>query len=310
MVMKFQKTLSGHQLLLQRGDTNTLQINVGRLCNLACRHCHVDAGPGRSEVMDRTTMSDVIDFAGRCRFQMADITGGAPELVPDLAYLLQELRPLVDKLILRTNLVLLLQNRYAPLLDLCKELGVAITASFPSTNANQADSQRGEGVWQDSIAMLNHLNAIGYGLPGSRLELNLVANPTGAFMPVAQCQAEKKFRTDLARKWGIQFTNLFTFANVPLGRFYRWLEQSGNLTHYMDRLAAGFNPATINGLMCRSLISISWDGTLYDCDFNQAADLPYTGEKIHVTSVADLPTGTPIATDDHCYACTAGAGFT
>ena len=310
MVMKFQKTLSGHQLLLQRGDTNTLQINVGRLCNLACRHCHVDAGPGRSEVMDRTTMSDVIDFAGRCRFQMADITGGAPELVPDLAYLLQELRPLVDKLILRTNLVLLLQNRYAPLLDLCKELGVAITASFPSTNANQADSQRGEGVWQDSIAMLNHLNASGSGLPGSRLELNLVANPTGAFMPVAQCQAEKKFRTDLARKWGIQFTNLFTFANVPLGRFYRWLEQSGNLTHYMDRLAAGFNPATINGLMCRSLISISWDGTLYDCDFNQAADLPYTGEKIHVTSVADLPTGTPIATDDHCYACTAGAGFT
>ena len=152
MVMKFQKTLSGHQLLLQRGDTNTLQINVGRLCNLACRHCHVDAGPGRSEVMDRTTMSDVIDFAGRCRFQMADITGGAPELVPDLAYLLQELRPLVDKLILRTNLVLLLQNRYAPLLDLCKELGVAITASFPSTNANQADSQRGDGVWQDSIA--------------------------------------------------------------------------------------------------------------------------------------------------------------
>jgi len=129
-------------------------------------------------------------------------------------------------------------------------------------------------------------------------------------MPVAQCQAEKKFRTDLARKRGIHFTNLFTFANVPLGRFHRWLEQSGNLTHYMDRLATAFNPATINGLMCRSLISVSWDGTLYDCDFNQAADLPYTGEKVHIATVAVLPEGTPIITADHCYACTAGAGFT
>jgi radical SAM/Cys-rich protein len=310
MVIKFQKILSEHQLQLVRGDTTTLQINVGRLCNLACRHCHVDAGPGRPEVMDSKTMSSVIDFAGRYRFQVADITGGAPELMPGLDSLLRGLRPLVDKLILRTNLILLLQERYAPLLALCRELQVTITASFPSTNANQADSQRGKGVWKDSITMLKRLNAMGYGLPGSLLELNLVANPAGAFMPVEQCRAEKKFRTDLARRWGIQFTNVFTFANVPLGRFARWLEETGNLDPYMDRLAAGFNPATVGGLMCRSLISISWDGTLYDCDFNLAADLPYTGERVHITTVTDLPTGTPIATADHCFACTAGAGFT
>lgn len=310
MVMKFQKTLVEHQLQLQRGNTNTLQINVGRLCNLTCRHCHVDAGPGRPEVMDRKTMSDVVDFAKRFSFQVADITGGAPELVPGLDLLLRGLRPLVDRLVLRTNLVLLLQDSYAPLLELCKELHVVITASFPSTNANQADSQRGRGVWQDSIEMLRRLNAIGYGLPGSHLELNLVANPTGAFMPVEQCQAEKKFRTDLARRWDIQFTNLYTFANIPLGRFRCWLEQTGNLTQYMDRLAAAFNPATIYGLMCRSLISISWDGYLYDCDFNQATDLPYTGEKVHIATVTHIPEGTPIITEDHCYACTAGSGFT
>ena len=310
MLTKFQKTLSEHKLQLLRGDTTTLQINVGRLCNLACRHCHVDAGPGRPEVMNRRTMSEVIDFAGRFSFQSADITGGAPELVPGLDSLLRELRPLVDRLILRTNLTLLLQERQAPLLDLCRELQVAITASFPSTNAHQADAQRGKGVWQDSIAMLKRLNAMGYGLPDSPLELNLVANPTGAFMPVAQCLAEQKFRTDLARKWGIRFTHLFTFANVPLGRFARWLEETGNLAPYMDRLAAGFNPETVGGLMCRSLISISWDGTLYDCDFNLAADLPFTGERVHVATVKDLPKGTPIVTADHCYACTAGAGFT
>lgn len=310
MEINFAKTLAEHHLHLQRGKTTTLQINVGRLCNLACRHCHVEAGPGRPEVMDRATMADVVLFAKRFPFQTIDITGGAPELTPGIDTLLRQLRPLADRLILRTNLVLLLDARHAPLLELCTELQVGLTASFPSTNAGQTDSQRGKGVWQDSIAMLKRLNAIGYGLPGSPLELNLVANPAGAFMPVAQCQAEKRFRMDLARRWDIHFTHLFTFANVPLGRFRRWLESTGNLGQYRDRLAAGFNPSTIDGLMCRSLISVSWDGYLYDCDFNQAAGLPCAGEKVHITTITDLPEGMPIATGDHCYACTAGAGFT
>jgi radical SAM/Cys-rich protein len=309
-VKTFEATLKERNLHLQREKTSTLQVNVGRLCNLACRHCHVDAGPKRTEIMDKQTMVDVIDFAKRIRFETVDITGGAPELVPNLDYLLTNIRPLVDKLILRTNLVLLLHRRYSALLDLCKELKVVFTASFPSTNANQADSQRGKGVWQDSIEMLKRLNAAGYGLPGTGLELNLVVNPTGAFMPVDQCLAEKKFRKDLARRWDIRFTNLFTFANIPLGRFRSWLEDSGNLMQYMERLYSGFNPETIDGLMCRSLISISWDGYLYDCDFNQAADLPYTGKKIHITTATKLPDGVSVQVRDHCYACAAGAGFT
>ncbi len=310
MVENFQEKLLEHKLLLHRNKTGILQVNVGSLCNLACRHCHVDAGPGRREIMRKATMSDVIDFAKRLRFETADITGGAPELIPDLDYLLYGLRPLVDRLILRTNLVLLLQERYAAILSLCKDLKVVLTASFPSTNANQADSQRGRGVWQESIEMLKRLNTMGYGLPDSGLELNLVANPTGAFMPVEQCRAEKKFRMDLARRWDIQFSHLFTFANIPLGRFHTWLEKTGNLSQYMEKLSSGFNPATVEGLMCRSLISVSWNGTLYDCDFNQAADLPYTGQKVNITTVTELPQGIPIEVGDHCYACTAGAGFT
>jgi radical SAM/Cys-rich protein len=310
MVKPFSKTLAEHQLLLERGKTTTLQVNVGRRCNLSCQHCHIEAGPKRPEIMDRGTMAEVVHCAQRINFHTADITGGAPELVPGIDVLLQELRPLVDTLILRTNLVLLLQEEYAPLLELCTRLQVEITASFPSTNANQTDAQRGKGVWQNSIEMLKKLNAIGYGMPETGLVLNLVANPAGAFMPVAQCQAEKKFRMDLARRWDIHFNHLFTFANVPLGRFHRWLEATGNLTGYMEKLAEGFNPATISGLMCRALISVSWDGFLYDCDFNQAAGLPYTGEKVHIAQLAELPEGAPIITDDHCYACTAGSGFT
>jgi radical SAM/Cys-rich protein len=309
-VKPFEATLKEHNLHLHRTKTSTLQVNVGKLCNLACRHCHMDAGQNRHEIMGKQTMVDTVDFARRIRFETAEITGGAPELVPNLDYLLTSLRPLVDKLVLRTNLVLLLHDRYSALLDLCRELKVVLVASFPSTNANQADSQRGKGVWQDSIEMLKRLNASGYGLPGTGLELNLVVNPTGAFMPVEQCRAEKKFRMELARRWDIQFTNLFTFANIPLGRFRTWLEGSGNLTQYMERLYSGFNPETLNGLMCRSLISISWDGYLYDCDFNQAADLPYSGKKIPITTLTALPSGVSIQVGDHCYACTAGAGFT
>ncbi len=306
----FQEKLLENKLLLHRDGAEILQVNVGRLCNLTCRHCHLNAGPGRTEVMDKDTMTEVIAFANRFQFKTADITGGSPELVPDIDYLLLELRPLVNDLILRTNLVLLLQEDYRHLLDLCKELKVVLTASFPSTNANQTDAQRGKGVWLDSVEMLHRLNAMGYGMPDSDLKLNLVSNPTGAFMPVDQCRAEKKFKQDLARKWGVHFTNLFTFANIPLGRFRSWLESSGNLAQYMEKLSSGFNPATVKGLMCRTLISVSWDGYLYDCDFNQAVDLPFSGQKIHLTKISKIPPGIPIEAGDHCYACTAGAGFT
>lgn len=309
-VNNFQKALANNQLQLTRGQTTTLQINIGYLCNLACKHCHVDAGPSRREVMHKETMDAVIRFASINNFSVIDITGGAPEMVPHIDYLLEQLAPLAPTMMMRTNLVALFKNESRQLLDLCCRLKVTLVASFPSVNRTQADSQRGEGVWEQSIAMMKQLNTLGYGKPDTGLKLYLVSNPAGAFMPVNQCTAEKKFKTDLAKKWGIEFTGLFTFANVPLGRFKQWLEKSGNLDVYMEKLAASFNPDTIDGLMCRNMINISWDGYLYDCDFNMAAGLPYSEKPQHI-SWAELPKkGNPIMTDNYCFACTAGAGFT
>ena len=309
-VNRFQQALARHQLQLTRGLTTTLQINVGRLCNLACKHCHVNAGPERTEIMNRETMDAVIRFAAGHTFSVIDITGGAPELVPDIDYLLEQLAPLAQTIMMRTNLVALFDDNRRELLELCCRQKVALVASFPSMNRSQADSQRGEGVWEQSIAMLRRLNDLGYGRPDTGLELYLVSNPAGAFMPVDQCTAEKKFRADLAKKWGVQFTGLYTFANVPLGRFRQWLEKSGNLDAYMEKLAGSFNPGTIEGLMCRSLINISWDGYLYDCDFNMAAGLPFSGKPLHVSRAEKPATGAPIMTDDYCFTCTAGSGFT
>lgn len=255
-------------------------------------------------------MQEVIAFASRHPFEVVDITGGAPELIPDIAFLISELSLHINKILLRSNLTLLLEHAHKPLLDLCLEKKVALIASFPSVNRNQANAQRGNGVWEKSIEVLQRLNEIGYGMAETDLELHLVANPPGAFMPAGQCQAEKKFKADLARRWGIHFTNLYTFANMPLGRFLTWLKQTGNLEEYIDKLAGSFNPSTIEGLMCRSLINVSWDGFLYDCDFNLAADLPYSGNKVHVTEANELPENCTVMTDNHCYACTAGAGFT
>ncbi len=310
MTETFQKTLGRHTLQLLRDTTDILQINIGSLCNLTCKHCHVEGGPHRKEMMNRKTMDDIIAFAKRNHFTTVDITGGAPELVPDIDYLIRYLALHVEKLIFRSNLTLLLQNKYRPLFELLKHNKVALVVSFPSTNENQADSQRGEGVWKKSISALHQLNAEGYGLQGTGLDLHLVANPTGAFLPLDQCRAEKKFKTDLARKWDIQFTNLYTFANIPLGRFRTWLEQSNNFHSYMEKLSGSFNPATVENLMCRTLINVAWDGYLFDCDFNLAAKLYHRGTKTHVSEIDTLLPGTQIITDNHCYGCTAGAGFT
>jgi radical SAM/Cys-rich protein len=307
----FAQALDDNDISLTRDHAHILQINTGLLCDLACKHCHLDAGPHRHEVMERSTMDDIIAFAARGKFNIIDITGGAPELVPDLDYLLRGLRPLTDNLMLRTNLTALTDADREKLLNLLVELKVALVASFPSTSPSQTDAQRGSGVMDQSIAMLRKLNALGYGKPGSRLELNLVANPAGAFLPADQVATEQKFKRDAERKWGITFNSLFTFANVPLGRFRRWLEKSGNLDGYLLKLANGFNPCTVDGLMCKSLISVAWDGTVYDCDFNLAAGIPLGGQPRHVSELTKPPgPDEVIATGDHCYACTAGSGFT
>lgn len=306
----FDRTLSRHGLKLVRGRTGTLQVNVGYLCNLLCRHCHLDAGPERREVMGEETMNDVIAYAARVRFETVDITGGAPELVPGINSFVTRLAPLTPRLILRTNLVALREKAAEGLMQACREREVALVASFPSTHPAQADAQRGKGFWEQGIEILRDLNRLGYGCPESALTLDLVVNPGGAFLPADQGQAEKVFKQRLARH-GVHFNRLCGFANVPLGRYRNWLEESGNLEPYVKTLRDRFNPANVEGLMCRSLISVAWDGTLYDCDFNIAAGLPRGLTKVHVSSMAGLPEeGAAIATGDHCYACTAGSGFT
>ena len=310
-VRPFAATLERHGLSLVRGGTHALQINTGSLCNLSCRHCHLEAGPERVEVMTRETMEAVIAFAERFPFRAIDITGGAPELVPDLPFLIEGLSALAPRLLLRSNLAAMDSPGGGALLDLCVARKVVLIASFPSTDPSQTDAQRGAGASEAGISMLKKLNAAGYGRGGTGLELDLVSNPAGAFLPPSQPQAEKKFRRELLRKWGVVFDHLYPFGNVPLGRFRKWLEDTGNCGRYMKTLADGFNPRTVEGLMCRAQLSVSWDGCLYDCDFNLAAGRPLQGCRMHVSEVARLPLpGTPIATGEYCYACTAGSGFT
>ena len=310
-VEPFRQTLSRHGLRLERGRTTTLQINVGLFCNQTCKHCHLSAGPGRKENMDLETADQVVDFAQRSGFELIDITGGAPELNPNLVYLIKRLTPLAPKIMVRTNLSALNDGRRDYLFRVFKEHRVVVVASFPSLNEAQADSQRGSGIFQKSIAALKRLNAEGYGVEGSGLELDLVSNPTGAFLPSSQAGAEERFRKVLKQKWGISFNQLFNFANVPLGRFRQWLAQSGNLDEYLEKLASNFNPCAIEALMCRNIVSVAWDGCLFDCDFNLARGLYLGGRRIHVSKMPGPPAeGMPIAVADHCYTCTAGAGFT
>jgi radical SAM/Cys-rich protein len=305
----FRQTLARHGLELTRGETTTLQVNVGLLCNQVCHHCHLEAGPDRREVMRPETVGAVVAFVRRCRVGVIDITGGAPELNPNLGRMIESLAPLAPRIMLRSNLTALSEREQESLVDLCRDHRVVIVASLPSLNEAQAESQRGRGVFRTSISALQRLNSLGYG--GSDLELNLVVNPTGAFLPHSQEQTARRFREVLHKKWGITFNHLFAFANAPLGRFRQWLERSGNLESYTTRLAAHFNPCAVQGLMCRTLVSVSWDGYLYDCDFNLARGLPLGGRKIHVSDLDRPPApGTSIAVSDHCYTCTAGAGFT
>ncbi len=307
----FEIRLSQAQITLERDLTQTLQINTGLLCDLQCRHCHLSAGPDRKEIMSRQTMDQVIAYATSNRFTCIDITGGAPELIPQIEHLISALAPLTTRLMLRTNLTALSQPGKEHLLELLRDNKVVLIASFPSTNEGQLVAQRGAGVMEPSLSMLKKLNEIGYGIAGSGLELDLVANPSGAFMPTGQAAAERKFKRDLARKWDLHFNNLFIFANMPLGRFADWLKQSDNLEPYLEKLQAGFNACTLDGLMCRSLVSVAWDGILYDCDFNQAAHIPLGGKPTHISELEGLPErGTAIAVGEHCFACTAGSGFT
>ncbi|MDX2446890.1 MAG: arsenosugar biosynthesis radical SAM protein ArsS [Desulfobacterales bacterium] len=307
----FHLMLSSHGLELQRDKTSTLQVNVGFLCNQKCRHCHLDAGPDRAENMTRETMMTVVDYARRSHFDVIDITGGAPELNPHVEELIKQMAALVPRVMFRSNLSALNSGKRESLMQVLKAHQVVVVASLPSLNASQTESQRGKGIFDISIEALQKLNGLGYGKEGSGLELNLVSNPSGAFMPAAQDQTEKRFRRILGKNWGIHFNSLFTFANVPLGRYREWLMRSGNFALYMEKLASSFNSCAVSNVMCRTMVSVSWDGYLYDCDFNLARGIYMGGQKIHVSEMKDHPEpGSLVATADHCYACTAGSGFT
>jgi radical SAM/Cys-rich protein len=310
-IKPFDQRLFQHNLTLTRGETTTLQINVGLLCNLSCKHCHLEAGPLRDQLMDTGTMAQVIDYAARNSFETIDITGGAPELNPSIENLISKLAPLTSRLLVRTNLIALEGQAWERYISACRENKVIIIASLPSLNETQTDAQRGQGAFQRIIAALKKLNAIGYGIDGTGLTLNLASNPVGAFMNTSHIQAEKRFHEILLKKWGINFTQLLNFNNVPLGRFRRWLQSTGQLDNYLIKLAGLFNPCSISSIMCRSSVSVNWQGYFFDCDFNIATEQYLGGSKIHVSQMTGLPeSGLPIMVGNHCYACTAGAGFT
>lgn len=304
-------TLSRHGLKLNRKKTRTLQINVGLLCNQNCRHCHLNAGPGKKEVMNTDTLDEVAAYATRSKFETIDITGGAPELNPIIEEIVARLSPLAPRIMLRSNLSALNDGKREDLICLLKENNVVIVASFPSLNMGQTEAQRGKGIFKVSIDAVKRLNTLGYGQENTGLELILVSNPTGAFLPPSQAQMEKRFKQVLGRKWGIVFNKLYNFSNVPLGRFREWLVRTGNLERYIKQLSSSFNPCAVEEVMCRTLVSVSWDGYLFDCDFNLACGIYMGYRKTHVSEMLGPPeTGTPIATAEHCYTCTAGSGFT
>ncbi len=308
-VPSFNQTLSENNLKIERGTATTLQINIGLKCNQFCTHCHLDAGPGRDEMMALQTMDQVVNFASQNSFDTIDITGGAPELHPDLSYFIEKLSPFADRLILRSNLTALFQQADT-LMGVLKDHKNSVVASFPSLNVAQAESLRGQDIFQTSINALQRLNSIGYGMPDTGLELDLVVNPSGAFLSPSQGSLESRFKKILDQKWGVSFNRLYSFANTPIGRFRKWLIKTGNFDNYMRKLVEAFNPSTLDGLMCRALISVSWDGYLFDCDFNQAAGLYMGNRKQHISEISHPPAhGSKIATGDHCYTCTAGAGF-
>jgi radical SAM/Cys-rich protein len=311
----FSGTLRRHNLVLERGSVTTLQVNVGRLCNLACHHCHVEAGPKRTEIMPASTADRLIELLDlNPAIELLDLTGGAPEMNPNFRRLVVEARRRGREVIDRCNLTVFFEPGYDDLPEFLAEHRVQVVASLPCYTAENVDRQRGRGVFQGSIEALKRLNALGYGRPESPLRLDLVYNPLGPSLPPPQERLETQYRDELHRLFGIEFHHLLTITNMPIKRFARLLERTGQHDAYMSLLVNHFNPATVMGLMCRSLVSVGWDGLLYDCDFNQMLDLPLrtTGARPGLT-IWDINSfeglaGARIATGSHCFGCTAGAG--
>jgi radical SAM/Cys-rich protein len=288
----------------------TLQVNVGYRCNQACTHCHVGASPVRREVMDRLVMEACIELAKNSSIETVDITGGAPEMHPDFSWFVERLSELKVKIKTRTNLTILLDEGFEELPDFLASKKVEVIASLPCYQEGNVDSQRGSGSFLSSIAALKRLNAVGYGLDGTGLTLNLVYNPLGSTLPPSQDGLQEDYRRELRARYNLSFTNLFVIANMPIGRFRESLVDSGELDTYIGRLSAAFNPMAAVNAMCREMISVGYDGSIFDCDFNQVLGLR-CGDGA-TANIKDLDierlAARRIVTGPHCYGCTAGAG--
>jgi radical SAM/Cys-rich protein len=308
---EFHQALSSAGLWpLRPASLRVFQMNLGKMCNQTCRHCHVDAGPDRREVMSRETMEACLAALAPTSISTVDLTGGAPEMNPHFRWLVEQLRAQGRHVMDRCNLTILQTRPHWDLPEFLAEHRVEVVCSLPHYRALSTDTQRGEGVYAQSIEALRRLNALGYGDGKSGLRLVLVTNPVGAFLPAGQASLEKEWKRELLRNHGIRFDALFAITNMPISRYLEWLQQSGNLHAYMERLVGAFNPAAAAGVMCRDTLSVGWDGRLYDCDFNQMLELglePEAPQHIRDFQLEALQ-ARAIQVGRHCFGCTAGAG--
>jgi len=310
MVAAFKERLKEINPVYVEFDTlQTLQVNLGNLCNLSCTHCHVGASPQGERVMRRDVMTKIVGFLARKTGITLDVTGGCPELNPHFPFLIEATEGLSPRRIVRSNLTIMLEAGMEWLPEFYRRHGLVIIASLPCYLKENVDRQRGEGVYARSIAALQRLNAVGY---GDELELNLVYNPGGDFVPGSQRELEAAYKQELLERHGIRFNNLYTITNAPIGRFREYLEVKGAYERYLNLLATRFNPIAAGNIMCRTLVSVDWKGFLYNCDFNQASGLPITGEDGGILKIDDLEeaarSGNALFLAQHCYCCTAGEG--
>lgn len=308
----FQEKLHESGLFPLKPTTlDIFQINVGKMCNQVCKHCHVDAGPDRKEIMTKEIMLQCLEAIQNSGVHTVDLTGGAPEMNPNFRWFVEELSRLKKKIIVRCNLTIIVANKkYHDLPEFFKKHHIEVVSSLPYFNASKTDSQRGEGVFSKSIEALKLLNQVGYGKSGSGLILNLVYNPAGAFLPPSQSGLEKEFKAKLKTGFDIEFNALFTITNLPISRYLHYLVNSNNYDAYMEKLVNAYNPVAASNVMCRNTVSVGWDGYLYDCDFNQMLDLKVAvPSSLHIRDFnADILSERDIIVNQHCYGCTAGAG--
>lgn len=295
---------------LKAKDIQVLQVNVGKLCNQICKHCHVDAGPTRREIMTRETMQLCLAALARTTIPIVDITGGAPEMNPEFKWFVAQARALGRHVMVRSNLTILVARGFEDYAEFMAEHGVEIVSSLPHYSAATTNRQRGDGVFERSIDAIRRLNSLGYGLEGSSLKFNLVYNPAGAFLPPRQEQLEADYKRELGARFGISFHNLYTITNMPISRYLDYLVRSGNLETYLLKLVALYNPVAAENVMCKTTVSVGWDGYLYDCDFNQMLELKLAAAAPqHIRDFDFEPLSQrDIVTRKHCYGCTAGSG--